>query len=189
VERPIIIGRDSAGVRTLLVAADGLWRWAFRPGAGEEGYRQLVAASANWLLGASDTAAGVALPLRRVVPAGYPVHFTWRTPGPPHPVAATFTSAAAVRTDTLTFDGAGRAEVRLAAGRYDYRLEGGGRGVVAVDPWSAEYLPGAPVLAAQEGTLGAGISRTALRDRGWIYFLVVLLLAVEWWLRRRAGLR
>jgi hypothetical protein len=189
VERPIIVGRDSSGIRTLLVASDGLWRWAFKPGSGEEAYRQLIAASANWLLGATDTLQGAALPIRRVVPLGYPVVFAWRLPGPARPVAVTLTGDSGTRQDTLHFDGAGHAELRLGPGRYVYQLLGGGRGVVAVEPWSAEYLPRPAVLKAQAVPIGAGSLRTALRDQTWIYFVVVLLLCGEWWVRRRMGLR
>ncbi len=189
VERPVIVGRDSAGIRTLLVAADGFWRWAFRPGSGEEAYRQVVAASANWLLGAADTAAGAALPLRRVVPLGHPIIFAWRAPGAATLTVATFTGDSSARVDTLVFDGAGRAEVRLGPGRYGYRLQDGGSGVVAVERWSAEYVPKVAGLVEGTAVMGAGVSRVALREQLWIYLVVVVLLCGEWWLRRRMGLR
>jgi hypothetical protein len=188
-ERPIIIGRDSAGMRTMLVATDGLWRWAFRQGESEEAYRQIVAASVNWLLGAADTVTGAARPIRRVVPLGYPVIFARTGPGSAVPLVTTFTSTAGARIDTLRFDGAGRAEVRLTPGRYSYQFQGGGHGAIAVEPWSEEFVPAAPGLRARAAAPGAGVSRTALRDRTWVYALIVLLLSVEWWLRRRAGLR
>ena len=188
-ERPVIVGRDSAGVRTMLVAGDGLWRWAFRQGSSEEAYRQLVAASVNWLLGAADTATGAARPVRRVVPLGHPVIFARTAAADPAPLVTTFVSPAGSRIDTLRFDGAGRAEVRLAPGRYTYQFQGGGHGVVAVEPWSEEFVPMAPDLPPRAAVPAAGISRTALRDRTWLYALIVALLSVEWWLRRRAGLR
>jgi hypothetical protein len=189
VERPIIVGGDSARIRTALVAADGLWRWAFRPGNGEEGYRQLVAATANWLLGSADTTQGLARPVRPVVPLGHPVQFQWIGSGTPAPIVAEFTGTGPRRTDTLQFDGAGRVEVRLPPGRFSYQLSGGGRGVVAVESWSEEFVPRAPRLLAHEATRSAGISRSAFRDKGWPYLLVILLLCAEWWMRRRIGLR
>jgi hypothetical protein len=188
-ERPIIVGRDSSGMRTMLVAVDGLWRWAFRQGGSEEAYRQIVAASVDWLLGAADTVTGAARPLRRVVPLGYPVIFARTASGAAASLVATFTTAGSARIDTLRFDGAGRAEVRLLPGRYSYQFQGGGHGTVAVEPWSEEFVPASPTLRAHAAVAGAGISRTALRDRSWVYALIVLLLSVEWWLRRRAGLR
>ncbi|MEP6746031.1 MAG: hypothetical protein ABJB33_11090, partial [Gemmatimonadota bacterium] len=189
VERPIIVGRDSTGIRTLLTAADGFWRWAFRPGGGEEAYRQVIAASANWLLGAGDTLTGAARPLRHVVPLGRPIVFAWGAPLPTHPLIATFAGDSATRVDTLLFDGEGRTNVRLRPGRYAYQLQGGGRGIVAVEPWSDEFVPQAPGLRSQASAGMAGISRSTLRDRTWVYLLVVLLLCGEWWLRRRMGLR
>ncbi|MBW8773233.1 MAG: hypothetical protein JF590_08095, partial [Gemmatimonadetes bacterium] len=188
-ERPLIVGRDSAGIRTMLVAGDGLWRWAFRQGTSEEAYRQIVAASVDWLLGAADTASGAARPLRRVVPLGHPLVFARVGAVGAAAVIATFIAPGGSRVDTLKFDGAGRAEVRLAPGRYTYQFQGGGHGVVAVEPWSEEFVPKAPGLRPQASVSAAGISRSALRDRTWVYALIVLLLSVEWWLRRRAGLR
>lgn len=188
-ERPLIVGRDSAGIRTMLVAGDGLWRWAFRQGSSEEAYRQVVAASVNWLLSASDTASGAARPLRRVVPLGHPIVFGRTGPATAAPVIATFVAPAGSRIDTLRFDGAGRAEVRLAPGRYTYQFQGGGHGVVAVEPWSDEFVPRPSVLKPQASVSAAGVSRSALRDRTWVYAFIVVLLSIEWWLRRRAGLR
>jgi hypothetical protein len=187
--RPIIVGRDSAGIRTVLTAADGLWRWAFKPGSGEEAYRQVVAGITNWLLGGADSLAGVARPLRRVVPRGLPVVFVRREGVSAAEVVATFAGDSGAVVDTLTFDGGGRAEVLLPPGRYRYQFQGGGRGTVAVESWSAEYLPTPPTLAAHDATGGAGIARTALRDKPLLYLAIVLLLCAEWYLRRRAGLR
>ena len=188
-ERPIIVGRDSAGIRTMLVAGDGLWRWAFRQGSSEEAYRQIVAASVNWLLGAADSAAGAARPIRRVVPLGSPIIFARTGPANAAPVIATIAGDSGMRIDTLRFDGAGQAEMRLTPGRYTYQFQGGGHGVVAVEPWSEEFVPQPSVLSPKASASTAGISRSALRDRTWLYAVIVLLLAVEWWLRRRAGLR
>lgn len=189
VERPVIVGRDSAGIRTVLVAADGLWRWAFKPGNGEEGYRQLVAATTNWLLGAADTAVGLARPVRQVVPLGLPLQFQWAGTGTPTPVVAEFSSDAFRRADTLQFDGSGRAEVMLPPGRFAFTLRGGGRGVVAVETWSEEFVPRVPRLQGHEASRSAGVSRSAFRDKGWPYLLILLLLCAEWWMRRRMGLR
>ena len=188
-ERPIIIGRDSAGIRTMLVAGDGLWRWAFRQGSSEEAYRQVVAASVNWLLGAADSATGGARPLHRVVPLGFPVVFARTGAANAALLVATFEGESGTRIDTLHFDGAGRAEVRLAPGRYTYRFQGGGHGVLGVEPWSEEFVPRASALRPQASVPAAGVSRSPLRDRTWLYAFIVLLLSVEWWLRRRAGLR
>jgi hypothetical protein len=189
VERPIIVGRDSAGIRTVLMAADGLWRWAFRPGNGEEGYRQLIAATTNWLLGAADTSVGLARPIRPVVPLGHPIQFQWAGTGAPTPIIAEFVGDTLRRSDTLQFDGSGRVDFTLPPGRFAYTIRGGGRGVVAVESWSEEFVPRTPRLTPHEATRSAGVSRSALRDKGWPYLLILLLLCAEWWMRRRMGLR
>jgi hypothetical protein len=124
-----------------------------------------------------------------VVPLGYPVIFARTIPGDAAPLVATFTTTGGVKIDTLRFDGAGRAEVRLLPGRYSYQFQGGGHGTVAVEPWSEEFVPKPSALRAHSAVPGAGIAQSALRDKGWVYALIVLLLSVEWWLRRRAGLR
>ena len=188
-QRPVIVGRDSAGLRVLTVAGDGLWRLAFRPGSGEEAYRELVAASVDWLLGGSDTIVGIARPARRVVPFGAPVVFERTDTAALGPTSITFTGDSGSRTDTLTFDGTGRAAVRLPPGRYAYRFARGGQGVVAVDRWSEEYVPKASGLRPQAATGGIEGLRTSLRDRWWVYALIVGLLAAEWGLRRRMGMR
>ena len=50
-ERPVVSGRESRSRREMSIAADGLWRWAFRGGSSEQAYRSFVAASVSWLLG------------------------------------------------------------------------------------------------------------------------------------------
>lgn len=187
--RPVIVGRDSAGIRTVTVAADGLWQWGFHPGASEEAYRQLVAATADWLLGGADTASGAARPLRRVVPLGAPIVFQRGDSSASGTLAVTWSGDSLHREDTLRFDGAGQGEARLPPGRYSYRFAQGGHGVVAVEPWSEEFVPRPPRLAAHEAAGGNRVARNALRDAWWVYALIVALLSTEWWLRRRMGLR
>lgn len=189
VARPVIVGRDSAGLRTVTVAADGLWRWGFHPGVSEEAYRQLVAATADWLLGGADTTSGAARPIRRVVPLGAPIIFQRNDSSIGGAFVVTWSGDSLHREDTLRFDGTGRAEMRLAPGRYAYRFARGGHGVVAVESWSEEFVPRPPRLAAHEAPTGSGIARNALRDAWWVYALIVVLLSMEWWLRRRLGLR
>ena len=188
-ERPAVIGREVAGRREVQVAADGLWRWAFRPGLAEETYRQFVDATASWLLDTPDPAAGAARPVTSVVPRDRPVRFRWTGEETPRSLAVTVTGDGGARTDTLVFDGAREAALPLPVGRWEYRLAGGGVGTVVVEPWSDEYVPAPATLAAHPGTEAATGRRTALRDQWWPYALVVLLLGLEWWWRRRLGLR
>ena len=48
--RPVIVGFEAAGRRTVRMLGSGLWRWAGKGGVAAAGYGALVAAAANWLL-------------------------------------------------------------------------------------------------------------------------------------------
>lgn len=187
-ERPAVVGRDSAGRREVLVGAAGLWRWAFRGGQSEQAYRAWVAATTTWLLGASDSATGRARPVRAVVAQGRPVVFERLRPDV-STLRVDLRHPAGDRSDTLRFDGSGRAELFLAPGRYDYRLEGGGSGLVGVEVYSEEWLPRPVVVPEREATAAPPAGRAPLRDQLWLFALVIVTLSGEWWWRRRAGLR
>lgn len=187
--RPAVVGRDDGRVRRVSVAADGLWRWAFRGGSSEQSYRAWVAATASWLLGGVDSARGVARLVRPVVPSGRPLVFEWAGRGAARPVAVTWTGEGGDRTDTLRFDGAGRALIWVEPGRYRYRLGGGGTGTAAVEPYSDELLPGPVTLERREARITRPIGRSAARDWLWLFGLCVAALSAEWFARRRLGLR
>jgi hypothetical protein len=187
--RPAAFGRDAGRVRTATVAVDGLWRWAFRGGSSEESYRAWVAATASWLLGGADSARGVARAVRPVVMNGRPVLFEWRGPGSAHALPLTWTGADGSRADTLKFDGSGRAEAWLKPGQYQYRLEGGGSGMVAVEEYSDELIPRNVVLTTRDARLSRPIGRTVARDWLWLFAVAGIALACEWFARRRLGLR
>lgn len=190
--RPAVIGRQDGRVRSVVVGADGLWRWAFRGGSSEQSYRTWVATTASWLLGGADTVRGVAAPVRAVVQNGRPLVFEWTGAGPavPTPVVWSGTGASGgTRTDTLRFDGAGRAPVRLPPGEYRYRLGGGGGGVAAVETYSDELLPSPVTLPARNAGAPRPVGRTAARDWLWLFALAIAALSAEWLARRRLGLR
>ena len=188
--RPVLIGRDSGRVRSMTTAIEGLWRWAFRGGSSEQGYRALVAASVSWLLGGSDSLTGRAQLQRQVVQRGRPAVFEWNPGGQPEPVPIEWTGPAGeLVRDTLVFDGAGRAEALRPPGIWRYRLSGGGAGTLAVEDYSEEWPPGRVALAEQAGASGATNSRSALRGWVWLFGLAVLAFAGEWFTRRKMGLR
>jgi hypothetical protein len=186
--RPAFFGSESGGVRRVTTAVDGLWRWSFRGGSSEQGYRALVGATVTWLLGAPDTARGPAHPVAPVVMNGRPLVFEWTGGGAPHPVAIDFTGAGSV-SDTLRFDGAGRADIWLAPGTWRYRLEGGMQGLVAVEEYSDELLARAPSIATKPGGVVTANARASARDWAWLFGMVVLGLCAEWLVRRKLGLR
>ena len=186
--RPAFFGAESGGARRVTTAVDGLWRWSFRGGSSEQGYRALVGATVTWLLGAPDTATGPAHAVRPVAMNGRPLVFEWTGAGAAHPVPISWTGASS-GADTLRFDGAGRAELWLEPGIWRYRLEGGAQGLVAVEEYSEEFVRRAPSIASKAGASVTGTSRTAARDWVWLFVVGVLGLCIEWLARRRLGLR
>jgi len=60
--------------------------------------------------------------------------------------------------------------------------------VVAVDTYSDEWRPVVPVLTPQPGMSRDGLSGIALRDRWWLFVVVIGALVAEWAWRRREGL-
>jgi hypothetical protein len=193
-QRAAVIGRETGRVRRVIVAVGGLWRWAFRGGASEQTYRSWVAATASWLLSGADSARGSARPVRPVEENGQPIVFEWTGSGAASTLGITWSGSGTSRADTsladtLRFDGAGRASVRLPPGEYRYRLAGGGGGTVAVEQYSDELLPHPVTLTAHEGRSPVTGGRRGARDRVWLFGLCVLGLVGEWIARRRLGLR
>ena len=187
--RPVFVGRDSAGIRRIVVGVDGLWRWDFRGGASEQGYRALVASSVSWLLGGAEAAAGKARPFKQVVEQGRPVAFEWVGEGAASPIPIVLSADTGTRQDTLVFDGAGRAELMLPPGIWRYRMTGGGEGTVAVEEFSAELLPHPRTLAAREAAASPGRTRIPVRSWLWLFAVGVVAFSGEWLARRRLGLR
>jgi hypothetical protein len=188
-ERPVVTVRADRRRRSALVAADGLWRWAFREGASEDAYRAWVAATTTWLLAGTDSVRGVARVPRPVVERGRPLVFEWAGQGSPRDAPLVWSFGDSSRADTLRFDGAGRAEVLLPPGEYRYRLSEGGTGVVAVEAFSSEYLPRPVTIAARAARTPRPSPRESVREQLWLFALALAALAVEWWWRRRMGLR
>ncbi len=56
--RPAFFGLEFQGARRVVTAVTGLWRWSFRGGSSEQGYRALIGATVTWLLGAPDSVRG-----------------------------------------------------------------------------------------------------------------------------------
>ncbi len=188
-QRPAVFGRQEGRVRRVTVAVEGLWRWPFRGGSSEQSYRSWVAATTSWLLGGVDSARGVARPVQAVVQNGRPVMFEWLGPGSAVVQAVVLSSSAGQRTDTLRFDGDGRAPVWLHPGEYRYRLSGGGVGTLAVEQYSDELLPRPVSLSAHAGRDARTSTRSTARDWLWLFGVCVLALSGEWLARRRLGLR
>jgi hypothetical protein len=187
--RPAVFGRQEGRTRSVTVAVDGLWRWAFRGGSSEQTYRSWVAATVSWLLGGVDPGQGRARPVQPVVPNGRPVVFEWIGAGPTEPLSVAWTGSREPLSDTLHFDGSGRATVWLPPGQYRYRLGGSATGTVAVEQYSNELIPGRISLTPREPRRDRPSGRSFAREWLWLFGLCVLALSGEWLARRRLGLR
>ncbi|MGH7562126.1 MAG: hypothetical protein ACRENB_14030, partial [Gemmatimonadales bacterium] len=187
-ERPAITGGDSLGVRRLDVGVDGLWRWAFVGGSAEQAYRAFVAGAVAWLLEGGDPATPGLRVRRPVVERGRPVVFERAGGDGLGPAEIRLEGQGTPRTDTLRFDGAGRAELTLEPGVWRFQAGGGG-GVVAVEEFSQEWLPRPVTLQAREAAVRATGARRGLREQLWLFGIAVLGFAVEWVSRRRRGMR
>jgi len=187
--RPVVVLSEHGGHRRAVIAAAGLYRWAFRGGASAEGYRALVAALTDWLLGSSSAGWERFASVTNEVPNGMPLAWRWTGSGEPRPIILALTAERRQRVDTLRFDAGGRAELDLPPGVYRYAaMDGAERGLVAVDRYSDEWRPGAARLASQPGGAGTPLGRVALRERWWLFVLAIALFATEWGWRRRTGL-
>ena len=148
-----------------------------------------VGATARWLLGGVDSTQGLARPLQPVVANGRPIVFQWMGSGPAVPLPVRWSGIAGQQSDTLYFDGDGRATVWREIGEHRYRLGGGAEGRVAVEQYSDELLPRPMALTAQEPRTPRAASRSLARDWLWLFGICILAFSCEWFARRRLGLR
>ena len=186
---PVIALSQRDGKRRAVIAAAGLYRWAFRGGASAEAYRALVAGLTDWLLAGGEGRGDRFRPVASVTPNGLPLQWRWTAAGEPRAVVLSLATAGGQRQDTLRFDAGGRAELWLPAGQYRYTAaEGQERGLVVVDTYSDEWRPAPAVLAPQAGAAEARLAGVPLRDRWWLFVLAIVAFAAEWAWRRRQGL-
>ena len=191
--RSVVTLSERAGARRAVIAAGGLYRWAFRGGASGEAYRALMAGLVDWLLADGAGSRERFHPVTYETPNGMPLQWHWTSAGEPRSVILSLSAESGQRVDTLRFDAGGRAELHLPPGVYRYAAgDAAGadaeRGVVVVDTYSDEWRPTAPVLTPQPGTPGNRLSGVALRDRWWLFVVVIGALVAEWAWRRREGL-
>ena len=188
--RPVVLLSERGAGRRIDIAAAGLYRWAFRGGASAEAYRALVAQMADWLLGEGEKEGGERVASKAmVVPNGLPVVWRWTGSGAPHDLAVALSATSGERRDTLRFDATGEANLLLPPAVYRYSLDGGSEhGMVAVETYSDEWRPGAPVLRSQPGTPAGRFATAGMRDHWWLFVLAIAAFTVEWAWRRRLGL-
>lgn len=188
-EVSVLTGGEGASGRTVLIGADGLYRWAFRGGVSDQFWRGLIAGAASWLLAAPSVDGARAVPVSPVAERGRPVRFRWTGSTVTTPLALRIDGGSRTRRDTLRFDGSGEALLALPTGRYRYALDGGGSGSFAVEPYSVELLP-SPVTLPEQAAISMPTPLSgSLREVWWLFALAVLGFVIEWSLRRRLGMR
>jgi len=181
-----IVATIDGDVRRVVITAAGYSRWRARGGVSQVAFQALIGGATDWLLGARGRAAAATLfaPLTR---AGSEVR--WRRGAQAWSIVAlTRDRDRLQRRDSLAFGGSILAAMPpLGAGIWRGTVDG----VPVVIPVSAtkEWLPRVISVRSQLLNGEAPAVRRSARAIGWLYLAGVLLLAVEWLLRRRAGLR
>ena len=187
VERPVVVGQDSAGVRRMVTAGMGLWRWSLRGGAAREAYRAVLAAGVDWLLAHPEDAAA-RLTASDVASRGMPIVFRWTGPKPPDSVNVTFTSdSSVVRRVVRIQDGAG--DALLPPGAWRWQAAGvNASGFSVVETYSDELHPRPVTVAGVVGQAGFTLVAEQARERWWLFAIAMGALVAEWVWRQRRGL-
>jgi hypothetical protein len=202
---PAAVAGQSGARRWAVATGQGYWRWSFRG----EPYRQLYSrfwgALAGWLMTERPVADGAEVrPDRRVVQRGGSI--VWRLPaGELDSVAVRLAEAGGgVVMDTVLTGLAADSALHRAPRPGHYRYEatafaGGtaaaaGQGELTVESYTPEFARAAVDLGALTGGARPVGARAAgggrpLHSSPLPYVIIVTLIAVEWVLRRRWGLR
>ena len=190
-ERPVMIGREVAGVRQLVTTGSGVWRWGFRGGAPREAYRTLLASGTDWLLESGARRVRETLTASPVVSYGESTTFRWTVDPIPDSLTVVFTSAESgvVDTATLWFDTGGIAIHNLPPGAYEWSVTSGRTsGVIAVEEYSEELHPRSVFTAGGDSVAGTTLVERYARENWWLFVIVIVALAGEWGWRYRKGL-
>lgn len=202
---PLVVAGETAGRRWAVALGEGYWRWAFREGASRQVYARLWGALAGWIMQEHGALAAAAVrPLAPVLARGEPLR--WIAPGlAPDSIRVSLTDTAGGEPrDTVVAAQADTAIMPpLPPGHFAYEVEalaegevtGRAEGRITVESYSPDFTR-SPVTLAALVTDNVPVGPDARRAPGrplhasaWPYVLILLLLASEWVLRRRWGLR
>jgi hypothetical protein len=202
---PVAVAGESAGRRWAVALGEGYWRWAFRGGAPKQAYSRLWGSIAGWILQEHGTlAAAPVRPVDRVVPRGSTVR--WVAPGlAPDSLRVRLAGAAegTQRDTVLAARGDTAVMPPLPPGQYRYDVSvftpdgatTAADGEFTVESYSPEFTRPTVTMQMLEasavpvGPDARGRSGRPLHASAWPYIAIVLLIAAEWVLRRRWGLR
>jgi hypothetical protein len=189
-ERPLVLGGDSAGIRVLTTAGDGLWRWALRGGAAREAYRSVLAGGLDWLLGTGAERGPSVLTASAAVARGMPVSFRLAGDSLLDSLQIEVTDGRVSRAATLRFDAQRAARVWLPPGAYRWSAPPpmAAAGAFVVEAYSDEFPARSVTLPAGGGILRSDMGLIYARQRPWYFALVLLALVGEWIWRHRSGL-
>jgi hypothetical protein len=168
VDRPLLIGHDSSGIRHLTTAGLGLWRWVLRGGAARETYRAVVAAGTDWLLQTGAVETRAPLTVEPVVQRGEPLVFRWTAQAIPDSTIVFLAGPDTTVTVTLRYDPAGAAMVLLEPGVYRWNASG--------------------VLKAGLGESRMQLMVRRAREAWWLFLIAMAAFLTEWGWRQRRGL-
>jgi hypothetical protein len=188
------IGAARAGSRRrIVVAAEGLWRWASRSGDARQAYRSLFAGLAGWLLEAPERRP-LELEQTRLI-AGDPIR--WRVAPEVDDVRLVVrdSTGSVIWADTVTAPDTLVTGPAAPAGSLRYEAEGmaAGEAFRIGRPFEVEG-PERELEARAVGPALAGAATGAGAPAGggramWPFVLAALMLCGEWFWRRRIGLR
>ncbi len=190
VDRPLLIGRDSGGVRRMTTAGLGLWRWVLRGGAAREAYRTVIAAGTDWLLQTGTVTTRSPLTADDVTQRGVPVVFRWTGSAIPDSTVVTFAGSDSTITASLRYDSRGTAMILLEPGVYRWNAAGirNAAGITVVEPYSDEYHLRALTLGAGTGEAGLQLIVQRAREAWWLFLIAMAAFLGEWGWRQRRGL-
>jgi hypothetical protein len=203
--QPALVAGESGGRRWAVALGAGYWQWAFRGGAERTLYARLWSAVGGWLV-RERALAGVSAvrPAQLAAPRGVPVAWVARGLAADSIAVQLRDANGTVVLDTvITMTGRDSASMAAPApGSYTYRARAFSNGTVTesagpltVERFSPEFaMPRVDMAALQTPPAAVRTETdrrggTPLHATAYPYILIVLLLATEWILRRRWGLR
>lgn len=204
---PALLAGSSGGSRWAVALGSGYWRWALRGGQDRQAYARFWGAVAGWLAQEqTEIAGGAVRPAQRVVPRGQNVAWVSAGERPDSMRIAIRSQDGSTMADTtILLQATDTAHSpALPPGNYTYQATAfsgtqsvSGSGPFTVESYTPEFMRPARDLAelnrsAATATGAEGRARTAgrpLRASVFPFLLITLLLAAEWVLRRRWGLR